>query len=160
MEYLDNQTFEYACWQSGCMCELYDISDRRVQPRAITCDHDCANCEHNKKRDFSKYANFPSLIRGESRVQCGFDKNGELKIYDYGSDSAEELRLRNDSIGFYDELAPVLLGFIDDGGKPEDFSNWAREHAEELPKREGKPDYRWLNKHTREKVCDGTITWT
>lgn len=160
MEYLDDATFEYACWQDGVQCELYDISDRRVQPREIICDHNCKSCEHNVVKDYSKWADLAEVCGADKRVQCGFDNDGNLKVYDYGSESVDELKTRRETFGFYDECAPVLLKWIENGNKPEDFSDWALGHKDELPKREKAPNRnKWQNKRTRERVCDGRITW-
>lgn len=150
MEYIDNRTFEYGCWKDGVQCERFDLADRRVQPYEINCDGKCDGCEHNIVGDYSEGADFQKLIGADSTVQCGYDAEGKLKVYDYGyvapADGERTPWL------FYAECAPLFGAWVAGGNRPEDFADWAMAHPDELPKRQHKPDYRSINKNTRETV--------
>lgn len=157
MEYLEEQSYDYACWQSGVSCRRFDLPDRRIQSREVNCDCQCVGCKDNVVKDYSDYADLPALIDDNSKVQCGLDEHGMLKVYDYGSDD-EELHTRSRFV-FYPECAELFVQWISDGNKPEDFSGWADSHPDQLPKRGTQKDYRFANKRTRELVCSGEIHW-
>lgn len=151
MEFLNDQTFEYFCWKTnGYYCKQYDYSDKPIQEKDIICSQNCNTCIHNGTIDFSEYANLADLIAPESRVQCGFDKDNKLKIYDYGSEDIEELRARR-FIRFNSALISDFLQWIEDGNKSEDFLLWAKENLPEKFNHKDTVDYRWFNKRIRER---------
>lgn len=151
MDYLDDQTFEYFCWKNNCVyCKKYDCADTRITEAEITCEHKCTYCKDRAEIDFSGYENLADLIAPESRVQCGFDKDNKLKIYDYGSENIDELRGR-ECLRFNSALVEDFLQWIEDGNEPEDFLIWAKENLPEKFQHKDIPDYRWFNKRIRER---------
>ena len=90
-EYLENATDTIKHYQEdGIFCEKYDTSTEKSLH--VNCDLNCANCKFNTLKglhyDLAKFDTYNT----DKLLQVGFDKDGVLKLFDFGTPNSNVKR--------------------------------------------------------------------